>query len=314
LNQSRRKIAHSLHNLGDDDEQRHALSRSRSSNDASTREDDSPEATELRRRARAELYDKARALEALKRRLQRDGRGAGTARRAASFDDFVDEEGRLHEKTPVATTSATAMEHGDGLRKRNAVAAGAALGAAAANPFADEMGMDLSEKSEVPQASRASIVEFPPTRESRESTATLQEDNAGMVVDTDVASPTAGSDLLLDLTPTTSTVPSSFPFTAADTPRSPSPIQENENQTVRTDFRSVHEWAEASSASFYSAPESEPSTSADDHTSYSGSQTPSIVDDADERLSHAEVMSEIGGISTPESWTEVGSMISDEDA
>ena len=99
IEDSRRKGAIALHSLGDDlglplSEE----SREPRQQDASTREDETPEAVERRRHARQEILERGRKLEERRRTRQDTNKG-----KAKSFDDLVDKDGALR---PEASTSA----------------------------------------------------------------------------------------------------------------------------------------------------------------------------------------------------------------
>ena len=293
VDESRRKIAIALHSLGDE------IGPSRSeSEDASTREDDSPEAVERRRRARQEILERGRMMEE-KRRAK-----SGQSKRAKSFDDMVDDQGRLIVPDDVAKTTATdGRPQEENLRHRMAEASGAAKGAAMADPFADEMHMDfesiqtpMTVDTEIePSYSPDTVMpDLPPDYTPQE--------RPNLALDTDAVS-SHPSELLVDLTPTTSH--------ASNNSNDLSELACE--QPPQATFYSVNEWAEHSSTSFYSPPQSE---AADHQTSETAQAAPSeagtgeLVEDA----SDGDVVSEVGdGMSTPESWTEVGSQVSEND-
>ena len=106
VDESRRKIAVALHSLGDDI---HPSRPSSSDQDASTREDDSPDAEERRRRARQEILERGRMMEERRQKAKEQQQKA----KSQSFDDMVDQEGRLRkeDQIPDAATKATATEH-----------------------------------------------------------------------------------------------------------------------------------------------------------------------------------------------------------
>ena len=303
IDESRRKIAIALHSIGDDVHPRPSHSRN-SSNDASTREDDSIEAAERRRRARDEIMERGRVIEERRRAK------AAQAGRSSSFDDIVDQDGKLRQKeearSSAAETTATSQE--DTLRRRNTEATGAILGATVADPFADELAVDFSDE-------KAAVVE----QQSRESTVTLPAPSPSPLNINTAPSSTHPSELLVDLTPTTST----FPFSLHDDAQSNSahtlpPEESQPQQQSQTDFRSVHEWAEASTASFYSPPESESDFRdiAEGAPSVApSSAAASIIGEAD-MMSEADGMSVSEGdgdmVSTPGSWSEIGSVASDD--
>ena len=295
VDESRRKIAIALHSLGDE------IGPNRSqSEDASTREDESTEAAERRRRARQEILERGRVMEE-KRRSR-----SGQSTRGKSFDDLVDEEGKLKKATEkeAKSTATETKPQDEGLRNRNTEAKGAAMGAAMADPFADEMHMDF-ESLHSPATVEADASTPPPKVEDnvpRSSPAVLQQEQQNLATNTDTVS-NHPSELLVDLTPTTSQA-SSHNNDLAELTNEPPPQQLN--------YESVNEWAEHSSASFYTPPRSE-NADHDGHrnpaTAASDAGTGEHVEAGD-----VDVVSELGdGISTPGSWTEVGSQISDED-
>ena len=276
-----------LHSLGEDLAP-HPAHSSTASNDASTREDESPEAAERRRRAIHEILERGRVME--ERRKAR----AAQAGRSMSFDDMVDQEGKLKEKDGLHEAVSTAAEPiaaNEGLRKRHAEAAGVACGTATADPFGDETGVDFADE-------KAALERL--SNEERAATP------GPFVIDNDVAS-THPSEMLIDLTPTTSNAHSSFPPAASDVSQ---PDPDPARQPPSTDFQSVHEWAETSTASFYSPPESEHGRGVG-ASSATTSTTASIIGST-EHMSEADMLSDIEGVSTPGTWTEVGSVVSDE--
>jgi hypothetical protein len=125
-----------------------------------------------------------------------------------------------------------------------------------------------------------------------------------LLIDTDDVSHHP-SEELLDLTPTTSA--SSFNADLAELNHNPQPTQSN--------YWSVNEWAENHAAPFYSPPASVAQGIEErmDEQTNEGS-----VADSGEHASQADsedldVMSDNGaGISTPGSWTDVGSQVSED--
>lgn len=235
---------------------------------------------------------------------------SGETSRGSSFDDLVDEEGRLKReaKSVAKTTAADTVVHDDGLRKRNTVvteeALGMAMGAMMADPFADEKHMDF----ETQKPSNATDATIP---QSRESTNTLsssppasipvtpQQAEQQLLINTEVAS-NHPSELLVDLTPTTSNSSAHDDLSELS---SEVPQQLN--------YFSVNEWAENSTASFYSPPHSE----AGHEERRAGAEGVSDAGTGEhaEGMSDVDIVSEAGdGIYTPSSWTEVGSVVSEE--
>ena len=291
VDESRRKIAIALHSLGDE------IGPSRSeSEDASTREDDSPEAVERRRRARQEILERGRMMEE-KRRAK-----SGYSKRAKSFDDMVDDQGRLKIPDDVAETTATDRNAQDeNLRHRMTEANWAAKGATMADPFADETHMDFDSI----QTPVTADVEMQPSHSPDTTMPELPPEytpqgQPNLTLDTDAIS-SHPSELLVDLTPTTSHASNHNDDLSELAYEQPPPPT----------FYSVNEWAEHSSASFYSPPQSEV---ADHQTSRTAEAAPSETGTGElvEDVSDGDVVSDVGDrMSTPESWTEVGSQVSE---
>jgi hypothetical protein len=238
--QTRRKIALALHNLGDDIQPRRP---SESSDDF---EDRKRRREELVRRNRNELIRRARE-EGVAVDLDELAKiGAETAEIAAqrsradrtkSFDDMVGSDGTLKN---MANTTGTDTAKGD-VRKRGAAgfAAGSAAAAILANPFDDDATLlDNDHHDETPAQNPFASKE----PDTRESSATVQADA--------ISTPTTGT--LVDLTPT------------PETPSSPAQPQVNEADQAAQSFYSF-----TSSSSHPAAPESD----APDHLS-TGTLTP----------------------------------------
>ena len=235
---------------------------------------------------------------------------------------MVDEEGKLKNAAEKSanTTAAETVEEKEGLRKRNNAvtneALGAAMGAMLADPFADEKGMDFHENSTMAPAL--------PHQQSRDSTTTLpadspvaqaeplvpyQEDRSHLV-NNDTTS-THPSELLVDLTPTTSHA------SARDDLSELSGLDNTNDheglQSSQVNYHSVNEWAENSSASFYSPPQSE-AAYGENRTRNAATVSDAGTGEHVEHMSDIDVVSEAGeGTFTPISWTEVGSVVSEED-
>ena len=228
---------------------------------------------------------------------------AGEKAAGMSFNELVDDEGMLRREAEKAahSTAAEPAAQEEGLRKRNTEATAAALGSVVADPFADEMHMDF-QTEDTPAAPA------PPAQESRESTTTLlvalrsdspipQPQQPRPFIDTEAAS-NHPSELLVDLTPTTS---------ASSAHHDLSELNNDVHQQMNN--YSVNEWAEKSSNSFYSPPQSE-AGSTEDIAAVSDAGTGEHIGN----ISDVDMVSEIGeGTNTPGSWTEVGSVVSEED-
>ena len=326
VEESRRKIAFALHNLGDDLEPS-STSRRGSFHDASTREDDSPDAVERRRRARQDILERGRMME--ERRRSQQPRNA----KSKSFDDLVDEGGNLKPEVTRAKTSAAEPKlEQQGIRNRHSEISKTT----AKMPFADQ----YTEEARFEDFSTSTIL---PTsaltlRSRSSSTATLPSSPApppvppkepliapspavasrntqpSLLIDTDDVS-NHPSEALVDLTPTTSA--SSVTGDLSELEHQSHPLNHSQSN-----FWSVHEWAENNSAptQFYTPPRSEAAFGESDghveeRSSHGDERSETGSGERVSRIgsmSDMGVMSENGDISTPGSWSEVGSRISED--
>ena len=306
IDDSRRKVAVALHSLGDElapdsEPRRNSRETTREkSQDASTREDEDPEAVERRRRARQEILDRGRMLEERRRSKQ------GAAGKAKSFDDLVDKDGALRTEVSTAvTTAAEPQAEETGLRHRHTESQAAAARSAFANPFGDEMDVSSPATIEEDQPCRS----ITPTLPSSPTSPPVPPKPAAyqpqrLLIDTEEIS-NHPSEQLLDLTPTTSA--SSVNADLAELNDNHHPSQIN--------FWSVNEWAQNSGpAEFYSSPRSETAGIGErSEASRASSQTHSGEHASQMGSEDIDVLSDDGaGISTPGSWTEVGSQVSED--
>lgn len=284
VDSSRRKIAIALHSLGDEIT---PPSQSRdSSPDASTREDESPEAVERRRKARQEILERGRAIEE-KRKLKKED-----VVKSQSFDNLVNKDGILLDEIAAPTTTAAELENADsGLRKRNLENN---VGAIAVNPFADELHAELHDSC----PSTPIIPTSPAPSHLNTNT------QPALLIDTETAS-NHPSEALLDLTPTTS-ASSGF---HADL----STLSANAPQSFSNHW-SVHEWAENNTSPGSTAPPPSERAVLEAEEAW-GAETPVTRERVSRTGSETglDVWSEVGErVSTPGSWTEVGSVVSDD--
>jgi hypothetical protein len=287
---------------------------------------------ESKRRQREELmYWNAVRLEKQAKELklrEESEKGPANKSRGSSFDDFLQEDHTAEKGTYVYNTGVdVGREAEEGLRQRGA--RGLNQGSTYANPFADENNIDMDEQRAIdaslmsPDASEKSedlYCASPRPAKPRETAATLEDqlvDTSDPVPDPPVSYPT-----MEDLH-------ESMNFT---------------NMSTREDsaYASIHAWADNANNSFYSPlpatpraaslqlqPEAGPAPSSplfsDPPESVPGDVTPtdsmSIADSGENvwaprsgATSEADVMSVDGdGIATPDSWTEVGSVVSEND-
>lgn len=243
---------------------------------------------------------------------------------AKSFDDLVDKDGVLKNEEPAARATAADTQPGASqMRKRNTEAYGAAMGATLANPFVDEIPLEFFPAEE----HNASI------EDSRSSTPTLgsprlpiftPETPRTSLVETDEIS-NHPSEALVDLTPTSSASDPASPHhrdLASLAPFCPSANEEDEAPPPAPWSVSINDSAENGNASFYSMAQSQ-STHSNPSARYNEEQelerapdTP-IISESGEHISQIgsedmDVLSDFGGVSTPGTWTEVGSVVSDD--
>jgi len=204
-----------------------------------------------------------------------------------------------------------------GLRHRTEGMAGVAMGTAFATPFADEMHAEFHHDEPKTTTTPPNMVQ------SRESTATLlgaiaspaavpQVQQQRPLIDTEETS-NHPSEQLLDVTPTTS---SSSHVEASDLS---SELCQRTQEHSPSNYWSVNEWAENTSPSFYSPPVRTPHNEETSSTQQAFDTAASDASSGEDVWRFSQigsegdmgVLSEVGdGISTPGSWTEVGSSVS----
>jgi len=328
----RRRIAIALHSLGDEINPQNRRPRFNRPEDAegfmqSTAESGVDADEDTKRRQREELmYWNAVHMEKLakEKKLATEERPKN-ASRGSSFDDFLQQDESQPKGTFVYNTGADVNhEPEEGLRNRGV--RGLNRSSLYANPFADEnhidweeqraidaslISPDASEKFEVMSEGIYSANEDP--RPTRNTTATITEQ-------------------LVDITEAVPVPPTSAPTSEH--------AEENTNYVNMASrdedaFASIHAWADNANNSFYSPLPATPRPATPQQDSESpassscpspmpslGNSTPTRSVASGEEIwaprsgatSEADVMSVDGdGISTPGSWTEVGSVVSEND-
>ncbi|KAH0496853.1 hypothetical protein TgHK011_004197 [Trichoderma gracile] len=238
-------------------------------------------------------------------------------RRGSTFDDFLQPDGTAEQGAYVFNSGADARDFG-GLRRRGEGARGF-MSPAYSNPFADEHHLDADE---IQDAHIAHQLGPEPSEMSDIYSATTRDDHDERSATLEALSPSP----MVNVTP------------LAAGSQSPPPTLERElaedeymsaGQSDRQDVHAtIQAWAQESSRDFYSplpvtpvAPMSEPDVISEgeltptDSMSLAGSGE-DIADDAriserDSNGRYMDVMSESEGMLTPASWSEVGSVISD---
>ena len=290
------------------------------------REDGSPEAEFHRQRVRAEILQRARVLRERQTQLEalevgmRGTKQPPQRQNTTSFDDFVDLEGKLkrEEEEQAASSGRTvgvssAARHPpskSGMRKRKA---NADVEAKLQDKPPTVLSGSLLDATEAVLPALPAPIPFSPCIDS----------NARRTLS---SSSSHSSQHNNQLTPLTSRAPSTF--RPSDHNREPSTptrgsLEEERSQPQSptasgpppppTDFRSVHEWAENSTASFYSPPQSARGASPVEEEESGGPSFVASVIGSNDAMSEAEIVSEIGSaLHTPDTWTEVGSVTSQE--
>ena len=273
-----------MHSLGDEIQPPRPSSR----DDASTREDESPEATERRRRAREEILEKGRVMEEQRRARQEK------VSRSGSFDDLVDQEGRLKEQAPIAANSTAAEVNSvsEGLRQRKLETDTTEMDSPMQTALAKQMEADLFHFTQE-LATRDGTVRTPSSPSTFPNTP-VQKEQQNLLIDTEMAS-NHPSEQLVDLTPTTTVSISS----------GHEDLSELANEAQPPNYWSVNEWADTTSSSFYTPPQSEGTGQR------IGQGEREVSGENEEEDSDLDIVSEVGdGTHTPASWTEVGSVVS----
>jgi len=218
----------------------------------------------------------------------------------------VDKDGALKaEETTAVSTAAEPRIVESGLRHRHAEFRAAALGATFANPFADEVNFESPATLQEEPSSRSRT----PTQPTSPASPPVPPKPAAyqpqrLLIDTDEVS-NHPAEQLLDLTPTTSASSANADLAELSEDR----------RLSQSSFWSVNEWTHNSAPpAFYSPPRSEAAGIGDTaERSTVGSQIGSGEHTSQIGSEDLDMMSDDGAhISTPGSWTEVGSQVSED--
>lgn len=250
-----------------------------------------------------------------------EGERPSIGERGTSFDDFLKPAESDEQGAYVFNSGAEVRSAPEGLRQRGEGARGLAAAALYTNPFADENHIDIDELDgnmgigtgrSMPGGFDASDIYSATTRDDDHQTtetmsATMEEATPALIdvsVETIQSSATSGG-----------------PFSEY---QSATASRESDDEA----YASIQAWAHDSSRSFYSplpetpvAPVSEPEVVSDgeltptDSASLAGSGEDVANDAHSSRAGKTgrsyDVMSESSGMMTPASWSEVGSVISE---
>jgi hypothetical protein len=232
--------------------------------------------------------------------------------RGSSFDDFLEEDKTAVKGTYVYNTGADANREAEvGLRNRGV--RGLDRGSIYANPFADEQSLEVEQQHD------ASLMS-PDASEKFEVMSDLYTASDKPKTSRNITA--AFPEQLIDVSEPFPDPPVSYPSM-----EELHPDTTFANMAGADAFASIHAWSNNTSRSFYSAAPAAPGSPvfSDPPESVPGDATPtdsaSLAGSADEpyharsaATSDADVMSVDGeGINTPGSWTEVGSVVSEND-
>jgi hypothetical protein len=330
----RRRVAHAFHSLGDNiysesgsrqprfnrPEDAEGFFRSRAETGV-----DGDEESQRRQREELMYWNRLREqkLRDEEEKAQGEAKNRSQHSRGATFDDFLHEDKNAEEKgTFVYNSSADVYGNAEDnlIHRRAAGLRGIDRGSMFANPFSDENAFELesqramdcsliaaseqSEKSDISEDLYGADDDIRPSPASTKTLSAEPEINEKVVED------------LMQLDPSPEIVPET----------SPVPVEGETPIAIQGPYASIHAWADDSQRTgFYSPLPVEPQTvseqSDDDFESGQVTPTDSMslagsgvdVNIADGEYSAVEDnMSEDGrGISTPGSWSEVGSIVSE---
>ena len=330
----RRRIAIALHSLGDEinpssqqprfnrPEDAEGFLQSQGNAEVGVDADD-----ESRRRQREELmYWNAVRMEKMEKERKLTGDRPANKRRGSSFEDFLQQDESAEKGTYVYNTGADTNREEEGLRQRGV--RGLNRGSVYANPFGDEHNIDFDEQ----RAIDASLMS-PEASEKFEVMSDLYSANEEKPTNT------ISEQLLIDTSVPIPDPPISYP--SMDEPMLAETANYTNTASREDAYASIHAWADNANQSFYSplpatpravSPQqhevvpgsplfSDPDVSVPGSGDITPTDTASLAGSGEEvwqprsgATSEADVMSVDGeGISTPGSWTEVGSVVSEND-
>ncbi|KAH6673756.1 hypothetical protein B0J14DRAFT_541426 [Halenospora varia] len=333
----RRRIAIALHSLGDEINPAAQQPRFNRPEDAegfmqSSAEPGVDADEESRRRQREELmYWNAVHMEKLEKERQlAEAERPANRSRGSSFDDFLQQDATAEKGTYVYNTGTDVHQESEG-GLRNRGVRGLDRSSVYANPFGDEHNIDWDEQ----RAIDASLM-APEAHDKMESMSDLYSANEEPPATREKTATIA--EQLIDYSEPIPDPPISYPSMQEETNFT------NMSERPRDDsaYASIHAWADNANSSFYSplpvtpralspqrqleeipgSPFSDPPISVPGDLTPTDSMSLAGSGDAEEiwaprsgATSDADVMSVDGeGISTPGSWTEVGSVVSENDA
>ncbi|GAM42959.1 hypothetical protein TCE0_044f17388 [Talaromyces pinophilus] len=291
VNQSRRKVAVALYNLGDEIHPQDVHSE-----DISMTEETGAAAEERRRQAREEIERRRELNQARRRRSTRSSSAA------VSFDALVDKDGRLKAEDGEDDT------RGIVINDDHATAQSTALDTSNST--------SLHKRGGSPEPEALTNARLQAQHEMLEA---MERDRLHLALPSETSSHHP-SESLIDLTPT-----SEFPESNHETTSNRGQMENSEYFSVANLSNSTHTSESGQSEYFYDHPnKSSSSTSSSipanpfvEHDVSTTSSIPGSLEHVHDELSSDGTLSEWGqptdGILTPASWSEVGSVISSDD-
>lgn len=301
---------------------------------------------ETRRRQREELMYWNAKREEMKREREQSMEASGHKRsssRSTTFDDFMQEDRSAERGTLVFNTGASPWnDEQQGLVRRRGAEGVRGLNASAiANPFGDEWGIEMDDHVGMqtephPLApghdeSMSDIYDATPVlaRSTIAKSQTLSPQSKPVVPEIlfDFDSQTRSESATVDHDYKTPAVSVRNETVAPELADDDYMTAGQEDRTEQDVYASVQAWAHASNTGFYSPlPESPASPLSEPELISEGGRTPTDSislagsgedignDTASSSADDFDVESEDGdGIATPNSWSEIGSVVSDED-
>ncbi|EED21616.1 conserved hypothetical protein [Talaromyces stipitatus ATCC 10500] len=287
LNQSRRKVAVALYNLGDEIHPREVHSE-----DISMTEESGEVAEERRRKAREEIEQRRQLNQSRRRRSTRSSSAA------TSFDALVDKDGRLRtEDGEDDTRGIFENDH-----------------AAAQSTALDTSNLSsLHKRGGSPEPEALTNARLQAQHEMVEA---MERDRLHIALPSETSSHHP-SESLIDLTPT-----SEFPETTREITSDRGQMENSEYFSVANLSNSTHNSEIGQSEYFYAHPNwshssTESSNPFVEHDVSTTSSIPGSLEHVHDGLSSDGTLSEWGqptdGVMTPASWSEVGSVVSSDD-
>ncbi|KZF23415.1 hypothetical protein L228DRAFT_237987 [Xylona heveae TC161] len=246
------------------------------------------------------------------------------------FDDLVEPDGTLKKDHVVRATAVDADDQEEGLRRRLQGVRGLQRGAAFADPFADPEDsqvlfdrslIGIQEDEHISRQSRRTSTASNTTISLDHAKSDASTDANAVFTDAATAASSSRAHTPLPEQPLVEIATENLQQ-APQVPPTASPLAERQ-ELEASPFWSVNEWAEHTSPSIYASPQDQGSMHGHSVTPQTSSAAPSVAESGEDLGAasiadsqegrYLDVLSEVGGVSTPGSWTEVGSDVSEGD-